>query len=261
MDPRLAGGRRPGAQLGRRAPGDQPAAVDDGHAVRQRLGLLDEVGRQQDGGAIRAERPQQVPRRSPGGHVHGCGRLVEDGQLGPPDDRKGEVQALPLTARQGSVAVVGPIGQPDLVEDHARRERRGVERGEEPDGLEDLDLVVEVVPLEHDADLRPQERPIGLRVEAEHRHLAFVGTSEALDDLDRGRLAGAVRTQEGDDLTALDAQVQAVQDRPPVVALDQVPDGDGRPAGAHGADAVGAAVPSGRMAAMRSSMLPDAGGP
>jgi hypothetical protein len=45
------------------------------------------------------------------------------------------------------------------------------------------------------------------RVLAEHLDLAGVGVTEALEDLDRGRLTGPVGSEEGKDLAAADLEV------------------------------------------------------
>ena len=46
---------------------------------------------------------------------------------------------------------------------------------------------------------------------AEHAHLAGVGAAVALEDLDRGRLAGAVGAEEAEDLAAVDGEVDALE--------------------------------------------------
>ena len=50
--------------------------------------------------------------------------------------------------------------------------------------------------------------------------------SVALADLDRRRLAGTVGTEQGEDLTAADVEVQAVDGDELAVALDEPADGD-----------------------------------
>ena len=140
---------------------------------------------------------------------------------GRPTSGQGEVEPLALAAGEGAIAVVGAVREADLVEDHAGRQRRGIERGEEPDGFEDPHLVVEVGSLEHDADPGAQRGPVGPRVEAEDLDRPLVRAPIAFDDLDRRRLAGAVRSEHGQDLAACHGQVEPIDDRPAVVALDE----------------------------------------
>ena len=47
---------------------------------------------------------------------------------------------------------------------------------------------------------------------AQHPHVAAVPPPVALEDLDRGRLPGAVRAEEREDLAGLDREGEAVQD-------------------------------------------------
>ena len=61
--------------------------------------------------------------------------------------------------------------------------------------------------LEHRLD--PPRTDGSQRVEAEDRDGAGVGLRQAEDRLVAGRLAGAVRAEDGDDLTGLDAMVRS----------------------------------------------------
>ena len=63
--------------------------------------------------------------------------------------------------------------------------------------------------LQHDADALLKARSCLAGVEAEHADLAAVRAAVALEDLDRRRLAGAVRPEQREDLAARDAQVDA----------------------------------------------------
>jgi hypothetical protein len=58
-------------------------------------------------------------------------------------------------------------------------------------------------------------------IDAEHAHLAGAPRAEALEDLDGGRLARAVRPEEGEDLTARDVQVDSRDGLDVAVALAQ----------------------------------------
>ena len=61
----------------------------------------------------------------------------------------------------------------------------------------------------------------GLRVLAEHPDLAGAALAIALEDLDRGRLAGAVGPEEGEDLAGLDLEVDAANGLDSAVGLAQ----------------------------------------
>src|SRR3954454_8233603 len=86
------------AQLARWALGQDAPALDDRHAVGQRLRLVEVVGRQHDGLAQLAQRADRLPGGAPRGGVEARRRLVEEDQLGVADQRQAEVQAPQLAA-------------------------------------------------------------------------------------------------------------------------------------------------------------------
>jgi len=63
--------------------------------------------------------------------------------------------------------------------------------------------------LQHHADAAAYPLAVGQRVEAEDADRSGVGAHETLADLDRGGLAGAVRSEPRHDLTAVETQVQS----------------------------------------------------
>ena len=80
--------------------------------------------------------------------------------------------------------------------------------------------------LEHDADAvaeRPARRP---GVLAEHGDVAGRAPAVALEDLDRGRLAGAVLAEQAVHLAGLDRERDAVDRARRPVVLHQIADGD-----------------------------------
>jgi hypothetical protein len=80
--------------------------------------------------------------------------------------------------------------------------------------------------LEHHPDLGPPPLVAQGRVDAEHAHLPGRAHPEALQDLDGGGLAGAVRSQQRDDLAAVDAEVDPLEHVPRPVAHVQAADVD-----------------------------------
>ena len=96
----------PPVSSARRTVGDHPAVVDDHHPVGEQLGLVQQVGGQQDRHPVGPGRPQQIPDQVPGLRVHPGGRLVQEQQLGPAD--QGHRQAQPLHLATGQPAHRGP---------------------------------------------------------------------------------------------------------------------------------------------------------
>ena len=150
-------------------------------------------------------------------------RLVEEHELRVPEQRDTQPEPLLHPLREAAHGVVGTIGQPDPVErlvdgspsigggDPAeprveREDLAGVQPG----------LVAEE--LGQVADPRPG-RAVAERG-AEDATAARRRPGEAEQELDRGRLAGAVGTEQPDDLATPDDQVEAGQGRRRSVRLD-----------------------------------------
>jgi ABC-2 type transport system ATP-binding protein len=74
--------------------GDDLAVVDEHDVVGEPLPLVEQVRGQHDGHAVAAERLDQLPGGVAGLRVEAGGRLVEEDQLGPADDRERQGQAL-----------------------------------------------------------------------------------------------------------------------------------------------------------------------
>jgi hypothetical protein len=81
---------------------------------------------------------------------------------------------------------------------------------------------IEFAILENQANpVTPRTRGVS-RVHAEHRHLAAVAGTIALEYLDRGGLSGAVHTEESQDLTSSDVEADSVNPLVLTVGLTKV---------------------------------------
>src|SRR5690606_28757049 len=140
------------------------------------------------------------------------------------DDAQRHVQAPTLPAGELAAAGPGLVGEPDGRDHLVGVAGTGVVAAEVVDQLRDGQLRLVVRALQDDADPAAPV-PVGsLRVDAEYGDLAAVPGAEALQDLDRGRLACAVGAEHGEDLSALDGRVQAVDSVLGAVVLVQVAD-------------------------------------
>jgi hypothetical protein len=63
--------------------------------------------------------------------------------------------------------------------------------------------------LQHDTEPAPERLPLSFGVEPQHQDLTRVAPTVSLQDLDGRRLAGPVRTEQGEDVAVLDPQVYA----------------------------------------------------
>ena len=76
--------------------------------------------------------------------------------------------------------------------------------------LGDGEIGLEAAALQHDPD-SPSELDVARRgIHAEHRHGASVARAVTLEDLDRGRLAGAIGAEHREDLAFLDGEVDVL---------------------------------------------------
>ena len=111
----------PGLQVPEGARGDGPAVVDDHDLIGQLVGLVEVVGGEHDVGAPGHEGPHGVPHLAAAGGVETGGRLVEEQQLGCPDQAGPQIEASALAAGIGAATPVGHLGQAQLIDDDGGR--------------------------------------------------------------------------------------------------------------------------------------------
>ena len=99
------------ADLARPPGGDDPAAGDDRHPVREPLRLVHVVGGQEDGLAELAQTRRSPPRPGGGRRVEAGRRLVEEEQLGVADQRDADVETAQLAAREAPRPGVRPCAR------------------------------------------------------------------------------------------------------------------------------------------------------
>ena len=192
-------------QVGRRQLGGRPDAHDlslahHRDAVGELLGLVEVVRREQDGLAERAERADHLPRRAARLRVEAGRRLVEEDEVGIADERDAEVEPPLLAARERLDARVRLLLEPDERDHLVDVARRAVVAGEDRVRLAHRQVRPQLRLLEDDADPLAEVRSRPLGIVAEHAHLAGVALAVALEDLDGRRLAGAVRSEQPEDL-------------------------------------------------------------
>ena len=179
------------------------------------------MARQQDGCAGVAQARDDRSGRGACLGVHAGGRLVEDHHLGTADEREREPEPLSLAAGQPPVARPGHGAETDQVQQLVGVARVRVETPVLRERLARLGAGIDPAALEHQPDPGSERRTALGRVDPENAGRAAVAASIALDDLDGGRLAGAVRSEQRDELARADRQRDAVEDRARAVALDQ----------------------------------------
>jgi hypothetical protein len=179
------------------------------------------------------QRADHLPRVAAGCGVEAGRRLVEEDQLGVADEGQGEVEPALLAAGERAHIRVRLLLQARDRDDLLDVARARIEVGEVPERLARRDVAVHPGRLQDDADALAQLTRVLLGIVAEHRDDAGRAGPVALEDLDRGRLAGAVGPEQAEDLAHGDLEVQAPHGLVLAVGLAQVADEDGRCGSAH----------------------------
>jgi hypothetical protein len=165
------------------------------------------VGREHDCLSPRGDGPHRRPEVSAAFDVERGGRLVEHEQVGIGDQGDREADALALTAGEFRGPAFAERRRPGEAKHLVHLERMRVERGDHSDELADAQELDQRTGLEHGADEAGLHR-LGRRF-PEDGHAARVGSRQAEHHVDRRRLAGAVRPENGHGLTRVDGDIHA----------------------------------------------------
>ena len=166
-----------------------------------------------------AKATDRVPGPPTGLRIEAGRGLVEEDELRVADEGEPEVETTQLPARECPHARSGALLEADELDYLTGVSRPRVVAGEEVERLAHRERRIHGGRLEDDPDARPIRSRRRPRVDAEDARLAAVAAPVALEDLDRGRLPGAVRTEEGEHLARLDSEVEAVEHLPRAYAF------------------------------------------
>ena len=208
-----------GLQRGRGALGDDVAVVDDPDAVGEHVGLLEVLGRQEDGDAVlAAPAADLLPERGAALDVEAGGRLVEEEDARAVDERERQVEPALHPARVAAHLAVGGFGQADALEQlvgarpalgpRQRLEAACRRRCSRPVSSGSSAASCSAAPI-----ARAPAGPASTTSKPATRAVPTVGGSSVVEHQHGGRLAGAVRAEEAVDLARGRSQVDAV-DRP-----------------------------------------------
>ncbi|GAA1117997.1 hypothetical protein GCM10009630_14670 [Kribbella jejuensis] len=96
-----------------------------------------------------------------------------------------------------------------------------VQGGVQLEGLADRQLGLQLALLELRTEHLRERRMVGHRIQPSDPNLATVRNPQPLDAFDRGGLPGAVRPENPENLTFVDAERNIVDNSPPAVRLPQ----------------------------------------
>src|SRR6266545_412694 len=208
--------------------------VHDQQMVREHLGLVQVVGRQEDRRAALRHVAKHRPHGPPTEGIEPDRRLVEEEHLGVGDHRHRDDHALPESAGQLCVELVAVFPQAEVVH-HLARPLSGVLAGAASDQAHVVDVVVRreehLRPglLRHDGDVRADRLRVREHVVAQHRRAADGRFELRREDPEERRLARAVAPEEAEDLALVDREGDVLEGfRASGVRLPQAVDRDDR---------------------------------
>ena len=206
----------PGLELVRGPARDDPTLVDDRDLVRELVGLLEVLRRQEQRVPFAHLGADHVPQPEPASRVEPGGRLVEEQQLGSTDERPGEVEAPSHAARVGLRDPVTGALQAELLEQLVRAApclgaRELVQASEHPEVLAAREVLVDRGVLTGEPDQPPHLVRLSANVEPADARRAGVGVEQRREDPHRRRLARAVRAEQSEDGSLAHLEIDAVE--------------------------------------------------
>ena len=208
-------------QFGGRAFGHLDTVVDDEHLVGQLLGFIHQVGGDQHRDPVGPQTIDQLPHHDPGVGVHAGSRFVEEHHFGTTHQRAGQGKSLLLPTRQSPVGGALGVDQSEVLQkpvrvDGVRRVRRA-----QAQHLSGPGARIRSATLEHHTDPASHLVVVGEWVQAEETHLTLVRGLKTLADLDGGGLTRSIRTENCQDLAALQFEVEAAHGSGITEAFDE----------------------------------------
>jgi hypothetical protein len=177
------------------------AVIDDGDVATETLGLLQIMGREDDGRPAGVELAQEGPHRAADLDVHARGRLVEDQQPRLVHQRPRDHQAPFEAAGELAHLGVAPVPEIELLEitlgtDLGLATRDAVVAGLIDHHLDNRQEEIEVELLRHQADEGLDQLGRAILVLAEDPHAPAGLVHQRGEDPDEGRFTRPVRSQQ-----------------------------------------------------------------
>jgi hypothetical protein len=198
------GARDPALQLLRGADRHDGSVVQHRDAVGELVRLVEVLRGEEDRDALRDELADDRPHRAPAARVEAGGGLVEEDDSRRADQRHGEVEPAPHAAGVDGRELVRGVHQVEALQQlrdaapagvlaevlQVRHQREVLGAGEQ---------VVDRRELAGDAEEAAHRSRVGDDVVPGDVDLAGIGAEQRGQDLDRRRLAGAVRPEQRED--------------------------------------------------------------
>jgi len=212
---------------------DEPAAIEDRDLLADPLNVRQDVTRQHDRRGL-AQPPDQRQQIAAAFRIERRHRLIEDQELGTAEDGLADPQPLAHPRRVGPDLAIGGLLETDPLERLVGSiSKLGAGQPEEvADEAEELPprhpaVVARLLVEDPDAPVQlGLHAPAASRVEPRDADAARGGGGDAGQEADRRRLAGAIGTEEPEDDSRRDIEIEPVQCEDGAVALGQAVGGD-----------------------------------
>ncbi|MCY1233028.1 hypothetical protein D9M72_455460 [compost metagenome] len=189
-------------QLGHGTFGDVPACINDVHVVGQPLGIVHEVGREDDSHAGVPQFGNELEDKLARLRIQPGARLVQEEDLGVSHQGRREGQPLPLAAREapdrGPAESVNAKASDQII----HRPWILVHSGDMLQQGDGTGRRRQPAVLQHHANAGTEGRPRGVRILAQQGHRTAGPPLQTLGAFDGGRFTGTVGSQQGSDLSA-----------------------------------------------------------
>jgi len=143
--------------------------MHDCQAVRQLPGFFQVMGGEHDRGSRRQQLADQQPRAVAALRVQPRGGLIQEQDLRTAQDRHGEIETVPLTARKGSHRDPRAVPEADQAQRFGNRPGRTECPGPHPAGLRHGQIRREPTLLQHDSHPAPDQAALLVGVTAQQR--------------------------------------------------------------------------------------------
>jgi hypothetical protein len=206
--------------------------IDDRDLVRELVGFLEVLRRQQDRRALAAQVADDLPDLATTPGIEACRRLVEEEDARLREQTGREVELQSHATRVGLRRPVGSIRELEALE-QLRRAAAGVCAREPEQPPEHLEVLTAGQQLVHRRELTGQReqlahaRRLGHHVVAEQLGPPCIRFEQRHQDADERCLAGAVRAEQTEHLTLRNLEVDAGERSRRPEPLDHTADTDG----------------------------------
>src|SRR5260370_1389255 len=213
-----------GFQCPRCAEGDDFALIHDRDAVAKALGFFDIVRGHQDGFFLAAKFLDDVVNLAADLRVKSGGGFVKEDDFWIIDERHGKGQALLLSAGKLAIKSAALLLEAKALEKFFGLTAALVEAGEETQCFHDPNFVGKGSGLQSGADFVFESRRVALRIAAADGNTPTVKITQAFENFDRSRLAGAVCPHQTENLAFVDIKTDTADSFDVAVALDEILD-------------------------------------